>query len=108
MIEMKKKSLLAGIMSACILSSAAVAVTAAAGASNDIVYGDANCNGTLELSDAILIMQSLANPNKYVVTEEGKTNGDVDKSTVGLTSNDALRIQEFLLHKIESLDINSD
>ena len=73
-----------------------------------IVYGDTNCDGTVELADAILIMQSLANPNKYVVTEEGKTNGDVDKSTVGLTSNDALRIQEFLLHKIESLDINSD
>ena len=73
-----------------------------------IVYGDTNCDGTVELADAILIMQSLANPDKYVVTEEGKTNGDVDKSTVGLTSNDALRIQEFLLHKIESLDINSD
>jgi hypothetical protein len=48
-------------------------------------------------------MQSLANPNKYVITEQGKLNGDVDKSTTGLTSNDALKIQEFLLHKIESL-----
>ena len=65
--------------------------------------GDANCDGTVELADAILIMQSLANPNKYVITEQGKLNGDVDKSTTGLTSNDALKIQEFLLHKIESL-----
>ena len=104
MIEMKKKSLLAGIMSACILSSAAVAVTAAAGASNDILSGDANCNGTLELSDAILIMQVLANPNKYTITDQGRANADVDRSTVGLTANDALYIQEYLLHLRDSLD----
>lgn len=111
MIEMKKKSLLAGIMSACILSSAAVAVTAAAGASNDIVYGDANCNGTLELSDAILIMQSLANPSKYGVggedpthmTEQGRVNGDVYERGGGLTGNDALAIQKRLLNLIPSL-----
>ncbi len=108
---MKKKSLLAGIMSACILSSAAVAVTAAAGASNDIVYGDANCNGTLELSDAILIMQSLANPSKYGVggedpthmTEQGRVNGDVYERGGGLTGNDALAIQKRLLNLIPSL-----
>ena len=72
----------------------------------DVVYGDANCDGTVELADAILIMQTLANPNKYTITEQGKTNADVDTSTVGLTSNDALRIQEFLLHKISNLDPN--
>ncbi|MBQ6168461.1 MAG: hypothetical protein IJK30_00745, partial [Ruminococcus sp.] len=65
--------------------------------------GDTNCDGTVELADAILIMQSLANPNKYTISEQGKLNGDVDDSTVGLTSNDALKIQEFLLHKISSL-----
>ena len=111
MIEMKKKSLLAGIMSACILSSAAVAATAAAGAPNDIVYGDANCNGTLELSDAILIMQSLANPSKYGVggedqnhlTDQGRINGDVYERGGGLTANDALAIQKRLLNLIPSL-----
>ena len=29
------------------------------------VPGDTNCDGIVELSDAILIMQALANPNKY-------------------------------------------
>ena len=108
---MKKKSLLAGIISACILSSAAVAATAAAGAPNDIVYGDANCNGTLELSDAILIMQSLANPSKYGVggedqnhlTDQGRINGDVYERGGGLTANDALAIQKRLLNLIPGL-----
>ena len=63
------------------------------------------------MSDVVLIMQALANPNKYglggsdknAITEQGWLNGDVDKSTEGITSNDALRIQEFLLGKIQKL-----
>ena len=69
--------------------------------------GDANCDGTVDLADAVIIMQSLANPDKYGldgtderhITEQGIENGDVDKTIAGLTSNDALRIQEFLLGK---------
>jgi hypothetical protein len=56
-------------------------------------------------------MQALANPNKYgiggtdekAITEQCWINGDVDKSTEGITSNDALRIQEFLLGKVKEL-----
>ena len=73
--------------------------------------GDTNCDGKVELADAILIMQALANPNKYGengtdskhMKTQGKINGDVDKSTEGLTANDALRIQEYLLGKIQKL-----
>ena len=66
------------------------------------------------MSDAVLIMQSLANPDKYGIngtsekhiTDQGITNGDVDTRSKGITSNDALRIQEYLLHKFDSLDPN--
>ena len=76
------------------------------------LYGDANCDSTVDMSDIVLIMQSLANPNKYdingtdehCITLQGKANADVDLSSKGVTSNDALRIQEYLLHKIESLE----
>ena len=82
-------------------------------AATDILAGDTNCDGKVDLADAVLIMQSLANPNKYGIggtadkhlTDQGMINGDVDGSTKGLTSNDALRIQEYLLHKITSLEI---
>ena len=78
---------------------------------DDILWGDTNCDGTVELADAILIMQSLANPDKYGVggsfekplTEKGRLNGDVDPDVKGLTSNDALAIQEYLLHIIDAL-----
>ncbi|WP_164170333.1 glycoside hydrolase family 48 protein [Ruminococcus flavefaciens] len=73
----------------------------------DPVWGDTNCDGTVELADAILIMQYLANPNKYNITEQGKLNGDVDITVKGLTSNDALRIQEYLLHLRSTLNPNA-
>ena len=57
-------------------------------------------------------MQSIANPNKYgvggtspsAITEKGVKHADVDTSTVGITGNDALKIQEFLLRLISSLE----
>lgn len=77
----------------------------------DVKYGDANCDGSVDMSDVVLIMQSLANPNKFGlngsedshITAKGQLNGDVDVSVKGITSNDALRIQEFLLGKVKDL-----
>ena len=68
-------------------------------------------SGVVELADAILIMQSIANPDKYGVggkadkpiTDQGKLNGNVDDDVVGLTANDALKIQKYLLHIISNL-----
>ena len=55
------------------------------------------------MADAVLIMQALANPNKYGIdgtadhhlTEQGKLNGDMDGN--GLTVGDAQAIQCKLL-----------
>ena len=73
--------------------------------------GDVNCDDNIDMGDAVLIMQALANPNKYgiggtdphALTEQGKANADVDTEVKGLTSNDALKIQRFLLGLIKSL-----
>lgn len=73
--------------------------------STDLVKGDANCDGNVDMADVVIIMQSLANPDKFGVngsdkhhiTQQGQLNGDVDKSSKGITSNDALEIQKYLL-----------
>ena len=76
------------------------------------LYGDTNCDGSVDMADIVLIMQSLANPNKYGIngsdehhiTTVGLLNGDVDKTVKGVTAGDALRIQEYLLGKVKSLE----
>ena len=75
------------------------------------VWGDANLDGDVDMADAVLIMQSLANPNLYGISgtsnkhirKNGLIRGDVDKSIIGLTSNDALLIQQYLLKQIATL-----
>lgn len=65
--------------------------------------GDANCDGIVDLSDAILIMQALTNPDKYGVdgsdpthiTAQGMINADIDGSK-GVAPKDALTIQQHL------------
>ena len=57
-------------------------------------------------------MQSIANPNKYglggtaktAITEKGKLQADVDTSVKGVTGNDAVMIQKYLLKIISSLE----
>ena len=73
--------------------------------------GDANCDGEVDMSDIVLIMQSLANPNKYGVngsdehhiTAVGEANADVDSSSKGVTNGDAAKIQKWLLKSISEL-----
>lgn len=67
------------------------------------VFGDANCDNTVDLSDAVIIMQSLSNPSKYSLSEQGKANGDVNSRGDGITNMDALSIQKYKLQIITEL-----
>ena len=77
----------------------------------NIKYGDANCDGTVDLSDAVIIMQSISNPSKFGekgtakthITTQGQINGDVSGNKDGLTNKDALAIQKYMLQLITTL-----
>lgn len=77
----------------------------------DVVYGDANCDGEVRLNDAILVLQSIGNPEVYGVNGSDKThitakgidNSDVYNRGDGLTSQDALAIQKYTLYLISEL-----
>jgi len=79
----------------------------------NVSYGDANCDGKVDMSDVVLIMQALSNPNKYGLkgtdknhlTAEGQSNADCDLSSPGMSTGDALAIQKYLLKKVTSLPI---
>ncbi len=60
---------------------------------NNIVYGDANCDGKTSVADAVAILQYIGNRDKYKLTESGLKNADVDGIS-GVTGKDALVIQQ--------------
>jgi len=60
----------------------------------DVLKGDANVDGNVDIADAVLILQSLANPDVYTLTEQGKANADVVGND-GVTAADALEIQMY-------------
>ena len=66
-------------------------------------YGDANCDKTIDVSDAVMIMQSLANPSKFKLTDQGRINADCYNVGDGVTNADALAIQKYKLSLITSL-----
>lgn len=69
----------------------------------EVVYGDVNVDGEVNISDAVLIMQSIANPDEFNLSEQGKLNADVTGNGDGVTANDAYVIQ---LIEIKTLTVN--
>ena len=59
------------------------------------IDGDSNCDEQLDMADAVMIMQALANPNKYSISAQGSFNADLNGD--GLTVGDAQAIQKVLL-----------
>ncbi|MDE6664993.1 MAG: dockerin type I repeat-containing protein, partial [Ruminococcus sp.] len=61
--------------------------------------GDANEDGEVNISDAVLIMQSIANPEEFELTWQGMANADIYGDGDGVTLMDAFTIQEMSLNK---------
>ncbi len=75
------------------------------------LWGDANCDDLIDIADAVMIMQALANPDVYGldkpegITYKGTINGDVYNHGDGLTNADALEIQKYRIKLITEFDI---
>ncbi len=74
------------------------------------VMGDANCDGQINIADAVLVMQVATNPDKYAqgksevsIKPQGAINADVDGDRQ-ITNSDALLIQKYKLGLITSFD----
>ena len=112
---MKKHTLKrwAALFAACVTMTSCLTVTSVTSSAADGVtlWGDANCDGVVDMSDVVIVMQSLANPNKYGVngwdwnhiTAQGLRNADVYENGTSITSSDALSLQKYLLHTITQL-----
>ena len=56
-------------------------------------YGDVNTDGKVTVSDAVAILQYIANRTKYPLSEEGAVNADIDGEP-GITGTDAVTVQK--------------
>lgn len=61
---------------------------------NDVLYGDANCDKVVSIADATAILQSIGNPDKYALSEEGAVNADIADTGNGITVDDAITIMQ--------------
>ena len=58
------------------------------------VYGDVNLDGKVSISDAVNILQYLANSEKYPLDRQAMINADVYNNGDGVTAKDAFTIQQ--------------
>ena len=76
--------------------------------SSEILYGDANEDGEVNVADAVMIMQVLSNPNDYKFTKQGQKNADVVGKGDGVTAKDALAIQMIGINLVKQTDFPLD
>lgn len=62
---------------------------------DEIIYGDANDDGVIDIADATKILQSIGNQDKYALSEKGGLASDVYENGGGITAMDALVIQMY-------------
>lgn len=68
-----------------------------------IIWGDANEDGDVKISDSILILQYLTNPSEYTISDNGLRNADVYLNGDGINAQDSLSIQKLNAKQIDSL-----
>ncbi len=64
--------------------------------------GDADCNGTVDVLDAVLLARAAVEDTKCGITEVGKANADVD-GTVGISTKDLTTLLKYLANILPSL-----
>lgn len=69
------------------------------------LYGDANCDGKVDISDAVLIKCYLLNSSSYPISAQGLANSDVQGNKNGVNAQDAVTIQKYILKAITSLPV---
>jgi len=67
------------------------------------MWGDADVDGDVDITDAAKIMSYVANPDKYPLTPQGLVNADVYQNGDGVSNMDALSIRKRLAQIITEL-----
>lgn len=66
-------------------------------------YGDVNEDGGVDISDVVKVRRYLINQNKYPLSEQAAKNADVQSPGSGISAQDAVAIQQYILGTLTSL-----
>lgn len=94
-------------MALCILvGSSVMRVSAEDTPCSPLLYGDTNCDGQVDVSDAVLLARFTAEDSSAIITAEGKTLADVNRDG-SLTADDTLQILEYIAKLRTELGVQS-
>mgnify|MGYP002544144230 FL=1 len=74
-------------------------------AAEEVIYGDANCDGNVDISDAVMVKCYLINNKKFTLSKQGLLNSDVQGSGNGVNAQDAVTIQKYVIKSITKLPV---
>lgn len=74
-------------------------------ADEEVIYGDANCDGNVDISDAVMVKCYLINNKKFTLSKQGLLNSDVQGSGNGVNAQDAVTIQKYVIKSITKLPV---
>ena len=83
-------------------TSTTAPVTETTDVEEDIVYGDANCDGTVAIADVVAIMMHCSTPGG-TLSAEGRILADVYQRGDDVSNMDALAVQKKIAQLIQSL-----
>ncbi len=66
------------------------------GTDDGIMYGDANVDGDIDVTDVVAILRYVCDKDNNPLTEEGYNNSDLYQRGDGITSSDAASVQKYL------------
>ena len=72
---------------------------------SDIVYGDANLDGSVDIADAVAIASYVGDSKQNALKAQGLINADVHGDRNGVNANDALAIQQYLAGIITAIPV---
>lgn len=73
--------------------------------SGEFLYGDANCDGNVNMGDVTAIIQHIGNADEYALSPQGLENADCYNVGDGVTGMDAFAIQKLISKMITELPV---
>ena len=97
---MMKKKMLSVLLAACCLAQGALPCAAA----GQTRAGDANCDGRIDVSDAVLTARFAAEDRNAVITDQGRINADVTGNG-NVDAEDTTKILQYIAKKISYAEL---